>query len=48
LSLAFHNFCRTSKPLHDKAMETEPGFDQTPAMAFGLTGHVWTVEEILA
>jgi hypothetical protein len=48
LMVAFHNFCRTPKPLHIKATETTPALDRAPAMAFGLTDHVWTVAELLA
>jgi hypothetical protein len=36
--VAFFNFCRVHKSLEG----------QTPAMAAGLTDHVWTVEELLA
>jgi IS1 family transposase len=47
LMVAFHNFCRPHKSLHKKATEIAPSCPRTPAMAFGLTDHVWTVEELL-
>jgi hypothetical protein len=48
LMVAFHNFCRTSKALHKKATDIAPPCQRTPAMAFGLTDHVWTIAELLA
>jgi hypothetical protein len=48
LMVAFHNFCRTSKALHKKATDYTPSCPQTPAMAFGLTDHVWTIKELLS
>jgi hypothetical protein len=48
LMVAFHNFCRTSKSLHKKATEIAPACPRTPAMAFGLTDHIWTIAELLA
>jgi transposase-like protein/IS1 family transposase len=48
LLVAFHNFCRTPKPLRKDATETTPAIPQTPAMAAGLTDHVWTVTELLS
>lgn len=38
-----HNFCRS----HITLTKANGGIKQTPAMAAGLTDHVWTVEEIL-
>ncbi|MCH8988837.1 MAG: DDE-type integrase/transposase/recombinase [Chloroflexi bacterium] len=40
LHFAFYNFCRPHKTL------SKP-YQRTPAMAAGLTDHVWTVEELL-
>lgn len=40
LHFAFYNFCRPHKTL------SKP-YHRTPAMAAGLTDHVWTVEELL-
>jgi hypothetical protein len=34
--------------LHLKATETAPAEPRTPAMAFGLTDHVWTIRELLS
>jgi IS1 family transposase len=48
LMVAFHNFCRPHSALHLKATETTPAKAQTPAMAIGLTDHVWTVEELIS
>ena len=48
LMVAFHNFCRPHTALYQKATETTPACKRTPAMAFGLTDHVWTVAELLA
>jgi hypothetical protein len=48
LSVDFHNFCHPHKALHQKATETAPATPRTPAMAFGLTDHIWTVEELLS
>jgi hypothetical protein len=48
LMVAFHNFCRPHGSLHQKATETTPAKAQTPAMAIGLTDHVWTVEELIS
>jgi hypothetical protein len=39
----FYNFCRPHTTL-SKATKAKT----TPAMAAGLTDHVWTIEEILA
>jgi len=43
LFFMFYNFC---KP-HDTLTKANRGIKRTPAMAAGLTDHVWTVEEIL-
>jgi IS1 family transposase len=48
MAIAFHNFCRPHSALYQKATETTPTRQRTPAMAFGLTDHVWTVEELLS
>ena len=48
LMVAFHNFCRPHNSLHLKATETTPAKPLTPAMAIGLTDHVWTVEELIS
>jgi hypothetical protein len=40
----FYNFCRP----HQTLTKANGGIKTTPAMAAGLTDHVWTVEEILA
>lgn len=40
---AFYNFCRSHETLTKGA-----GFKTTPAMAAGLTDHVWSVEELIA
>ena len=39
----FYNFCRA----HTTLTQAANGIKTTPAMASGLTDHVWTVEEIL-
>jgi IS1 family transposase len=39
----FYNYCRT----HTTLTKAKEGIRTTPAMAAGLTDHVWTVEEIL-
>lgn len=48
LMVAYHNFCRPHGSLHLKATETASAKQQTPAMAIGLTDHVWTVKELLS
>ena len=47
LTVAFFNFCRPHSALKIKATETTKAIERTPAMAAGLTDHVWTVEEML-
>ncbi|HEY3853616.1 MAG TPA: hypothetical protein VGO67_04395 [Verrucomicrobiae bacterium] len=47
LQVAYFNFCRTHSAVKIKATETEPAKERTPAMAQGLTDHVWTAEELL-
>jgi IS1 family transposase len=47
LQVAHFNFCRPHSALYQKATETTPAKPQTPAMAQGLTNHVWTVEQLL-
>jgi hypothetical protein len=53
---AYHNFClphaRLCLPLPEVEMITEPGLtkrwrQQTPAMAAGLTDHIWSLREVL-
>jgi hypothetical protein len=48
LMVAFHNFCRPHSALHQKATETTPAKQRTPAMAIGVTDHVWSVQELLS
>ena len=43
LYFMFYNYCRP----HTTLTKAAKGIKQTPAMAAGLTDHVWTVEEIL-
>jgi hypothetical protein len=43
LFFMFYNYCRP----HQTLTKTANGVRTTPAMASGLTDHVWTVEEIL-
>lgn len=43
LHFMFYNFCRA----HTTLTKAAKGIKTTPAMAAGLTDHVWTVEEIL-
>jgi IS1 family transposase len=40
LHFMFYNFAKTHKSLKNP-------YDRTPAMAAGLTGHIWTIEEIV-
>jgi hypothetical protein len=47
LQIAHFNFCRPHSSLKIKATETTPAKEQTPAMAQGITNHVWTVEHLL-
>lgn len=47
LTVAFFNFCRPHASLKIKATETEAAKLRTPAMAAGLTDHIWTVSELL-
>lgn len=44
LYFMFYNFCRS----HQTLTKAAKGIHTTPAMASGLTNHVWKVEEILA
>jgi hypothetical protein len=44
LYFMFYNFCRP----HQTLTKANRGIKQTPAMATGLTDHVWSVEEILS
>ena len=43
----FYNFCRAHLTLSKGTSKGATGVKTTPAMAAGLTNHVWTVEEIL-
>jgi IS1 family transposase len=43
LHFMFYNYCRS----HSTLTKAAKGIKTTPAMAIGLTDHVWTVEEIL-
>jgi hypothetical protein len=43
LYFMFYNFCRP----HTTLTKSKKGVHQTPAMAAGVTDHVWKVEEIL-
>lgn len=47
LQVAHFNFCRPHSALKIKATETSRAIEQTPAMAQGITNHVWTVKELL-
>jgi hypothetical protein len=40
----YYNFCQAHRTL----TEVHKGVATTPAMAAGITDHVWTVEEIIA
>lgn len=46
LQVAYFNFCRFHSAVKIDATETAPAKQQTPAMAQGLTDHIWTVEEL--
>jgi transposase-like protein/IS1 family transposase len=48
LSVAFHNFCRPHASLYKKAKDYSPATKTTPAMAAGLTDHVWSIQELLS
>jgi hypothetical protein len=43
LNFMFYNYCRS----HQTLTKAANGVKTTPAMASGLTDHVWTLEEIL-
>jgi hypothetical protein len=47
LSVAYHNFCRPHASLYQKARDYSPACQRTPAMAMGLTDHVWSLEELV-
>ena len=47
LQVAYFNFCRVHSALRIKATDTTPAKEQTPAMAQGITNHLWTVSELL-
>ena len=44
----FYNFCRPHKTLTEKSATAGKRFPTTPAMAIGLTDHVWTVEQLIS
>jgi len=49
LWFAYYNFCRVHTTLTDETRtEDQPRRKTTPAMAAGLTDHVWSVAELLA
>jgi hypothetical protein len=48
LTVAFFNFCRPHRSLKIAGKDGETGIERTPAMAAGLTDHIWTVEELLS
>jgi transposase-like protein/IS1 family transposase len=48
LSVAYHNFCRPHNALYQKAAAYSPATKRSPAMAAGLTDHVWSVQELLS
>lgn len=47
LTVAYFNFCRPHSALKIEATETAKAIHRTPALAAGITDHVWTVEELL-
>ena len=47
LTVAHFNFCRPHKPVKIQATGEAKAIERTPAMAAGITDHVWTVEELL-
>lgn len=47
LTVAFFNFCRPHKTLKISGEDGDASIERTPAMAAGLTDHIWTVEELL-
>jgi hypothetical protein len=47
LQVAHFNFCRTHSALKIKATDATLAKEQTPAMAQGITNHVWSVEQLL-
>jgi IS1 family transposase len=48
LTVAYFNFCRPHASLKIKATADAKAIERTPAMAAGITDHVWTVEEMLS
>jgi hypothetical protein len=44
LTVAFFNFCRAHKSLKIKATDDAKSIERSPAMAVGLTDHIWTAE----
>jgi IS1 family transposase len=48
LMITHFNFCRVHSALKIDATDTQPAQQRTPAMAAGLTDHVWTVAELLS
>jgi hypothetical protein len=48
LYFAYYNFCRVHTTLTDATRaDDQPARKTTPAMAAGLTDHVWSVAELL-
>ena len=48
LVAAHFNYCRPHSSLKTASTDGQTGIQRTPAMAAGLTDHVWTVGELLA
>lgn len=48
LTAAYFNFCRIHSALKIKATDATDAQERTPAIAAGLTDHIWTVTELLA
>jgi IS1 family transposase len=47
LQVTYFNFCRPHSALRIPATDEAPAKERTPAMAQGITTHVWRVEELL-
>ena len=47
LTVAFFNFCRPHASLKVKSTADTKAIERTPAMAAGITDHVWTAEELI-
>jgi IS1 family transposase len=48
LTVAHFNFCRAHKSLKIKATDDTSSVERSPAMAAGLTDHIWPVDELLS